>query len=88
MTRGKWQHHRDGKLANACHLRRQSTIEVLREFEGRMPPLPSLFLKKRKTRNTAPLKSFSKVVAMLASSSTLTLASIQMDRTLSKEVAL
>lgn len=88
MTRGKWQPHRDGKLANACHLRRQSKIEVLREFEGRMPPLPSLFLKKRKIRNTAPLKSFSKVVAMLAISSTLTLSSIQMDGTLSKEVAL
>ena len=88
MTKGKWQPHRDGKLANACHLRRQSKIEVLREFEGRLPPLPPLFLKKRKMNGREPLKSLSKVVAMVASAPTDTLANIQMDRTLSEEVAL
>ncbi len=87
MTKGKWQTHLDGKLASNCRLRGQAKINVFHEVEGRMPPLPSLFLKKRKIRNTAPLKSFSKVVAMLAISSTLTLASIQMDGTLLKEVA-
>jgi hypothetical protein len=88
MTKGKWQTHLDGKLASACHLRRQLKIEVLQGFEGQLPPLPSLFLKKRKMRNTAPLKSLSKVVAMVASAPTLTLASIQMDCTLPQEVTL
>lgn len=76
MTKGKWQPYRDGKPASACHIRRQPKIEAFRGIEGRLPSLPSLFLKKRKMRNTTPLKSLSKVVAMVASAPTLTLASI------------
>jgi hypothetical protein len=88
MTAGELQQYGFGNLAGACHLRGQPKVLVFHDIEERLPPLPSLFLKKRKMRNTEPLKSLSKVVAMAASSPTLTLASIQMDRTPSEEVAL
>lgn len=87
MTKGNWQTHLDGKLASNCRLKGQPKIKVFHEVEGRMPPLPPRFLKKRKMRNTTPLKSLSKVVAMVASAPTLTLANIQINRTLLKEVA-
>jgi len=88
MTEGELQQYGFGKLASTGHLRGQPNVQVFHEIEWRLPPLPPLFLKKKKMRNTAPLKSLSKKMAMVASAPTLTLASIQMDRTLPKEVAL
>ena len=88
MTKGKWQTHRDGKLASTCRLRGQPKVSVSHGIEARLPPLPPLFLNKKKMRNTAPLKNLSKEMAMAAVSPDLIPASIRMDRSLSKEVAL
>lgn len=58
MTKGKWQPYRDGKPASACHLRWQPKIEVFHGVEGRLPSLPSLFLKKEKNEKYSTLKEF------------------------------
>ena len=58
MTKGKWQPHRDGKLASTGHLRGQPKVLIFRGIEEWLPPLPSLFLKKEKNEKYRTLKEF------------------------------
>lgn len=88
MTELEWQSHLGGNLASTCLLRWQPKPNAFPLVEERLPLLPPLFSKKRKIGNTDQLKRASKVVATVATLSNSASSSIQIDRTLPKEMTI